>query len=179
MSYTHTTHGTLVRRQPTTLSFRATRNDRSNLRAVKRRVLQHDITATNSSVIRDALDLAARSPDVMEERARGAAREAELAEALEAARLEAARERRLREAADKKSRKSARTVERLLIHLPVVRDLAGSRSLHRSGIAALDNLWLKCARSWPRVLKRLQDAQNALDGDDRGGTGPPDPGGGS
>lgn len=79
----------------------------------------------------------------------------------EKARLEAEREA---QAARDRARAKETVVQRLLLHLPLVRQKATIGLETPAGIALLDQVWVGAGRSWKRVLERLEQAQR-----DRGG----------
>lgn len=83
-------------------------------------------------------------------------------------------EERLRKQAEKdaaaarsKAKGTESVLQRLLRHLPLVRQKAAADVGTPSGIPLLDQVWHnQCLRSWPRLLVRLEQAQR----DQGGGT---------
>lgn len=64
-------------------------------------------------------------------------------------------------AARNKARAKETVVQRLLQHLPLVRQKVDIGLETPSGIALLDQVWVNAGRSWSRVLARLQEASQS------------------
>lgn len=79
----------------------------------------------------------------------------------EKARLDAEKEA---QAARDRAKAKESVIQRLLQHLPLVRQKVAIGVETPSGIALLDQVWVGAGQSWKRVLERLEQAQR-----DRGG----------
>lgn len=156
-------------------SFRGGRQDQKHLATLLRTSVQYDPDTCKSTVIRDALGIAAAH--VREEEFRGlqALREElrQERERREAMEYERDKERQRADRLAQRTRKQRHQLARLVQHLPDVRRRVHLHLDFESGNGALDSLWIKCGRSWTRVQARLE----AVDAELRGEP-PPDPGGG-
>jgi hypothetical protein len=120
--------------------------------------LAHRDTASRSAVVRQMVRYAwANKREDLQESWKKDLEVAELHRRLEQAEREKDIARREADAARTKARAKETVVQRLLQHLPIVRQKAATGIETPSGIPLLDQVWHN-AGSWRRVLARLEEA---------------------
>jgi len=126
--------------------------------------LAHRDASSRSAVIRQMVRSAwANHRDDLQELWKKDMEVAELRRRLEQAEKEKARLAEEAQAARNKVRAKETVMQRLLRHLPLVRQKAASGIELPSGITLLDQIWHNSG-SWGRVLARLEEAQRELGG---------------
>lgn len=129
------------------------------LRKAEQRQLAYRNTASRSAIVRQMVRWSgAKHGDDLQELWKKELEVAELQRRLdqeEKARLKAEEDAK---AARSKARAKETTLQRLLQHMPIVRQKVAVGLELPSGIPLLDQVWVNAGRSWRRVQERLEQA---------------------